>query len=609
MRALIVAAMFVALFALQGRADAGGGDGFALAQQGWTQLSMDHKKEALAFFARAVDRAATPAEQGEAHLGAGMAYIMDGRPREALEPLRLAGLAGPYEIAVSARLRAEATIDLGDTVSARAYLRQALGLDGEDRQSLRRLMILLARDGADADAWRAAQRALRLDPADAEARRIVARTAPRVKGDRDAVLGLRRLTRPLLKPGDAGSPAKGARMIRVGLYATPAGRPSELFSCVLVPNADYRADALSPVPRAAGAVGEPRLLIFDAATRRLEIRDLTRDLLLSTTAPVRLSPRADAPSVLVSSAQTVDTNADVDRGDREVRGAVIAIPGERGFILIEESELEPYLYGVVSVALPDGAPSAALEAEAVVARTEALRAVADAPIGAAWDVTDAGVLRTIGVSGELRAAAEAVDATSGLALYRNGVLSEAPQHEDSGGWTEEGAADGNFSGPRPSSGAALARFLHDPPSGLFSAADASGTPASSRWILTLDERGLRQRAARIQDVGRLISVAVSSRTPTGRVVELTVVGARGALVVRGAADIEAFLSPGSLRSTLFDLQPLGGPSRLRRLLVWGAGTGDGRGFSRVGTVGQAALGISRDGILRRYFPDATPAKK
>ncbi|NNN07252.1 MAG: hypothetical protein HKL90_15265 [Elusimicrobia bacterium] len=605
----LAAAAFAVLLVAPSHADGGQPDGFSLAQQGWSQLAGGRGREALASFAQAADRAATPVEQGEARLGAGLAYLLAGRPREALEPLRLAGLAGPYDIAASARLRAEAALDLGDAVSARAYLRQALGLDGEDRQSLRRMMILLARQGADADAWRAAERALRMDPADEQARRIAARCGPRIKGDLDAALGLRRLTRPLLKPDDSPAPPADARKIRIGLYATPAGRPAEISSCVLVPNADYRVDAPGGAPRAAGSADEPRLLMYDAASRRLEIRDLARDLLLSTTSPVRLTPRADAASVLVSSAQMVDASADVDRGDREMRGAVVAIAGERGFILVDESALEPYLYGVVSLALPDGAPSAALEAEAVVARTEALRALARPEAGAAWDVTDAGALRTIGVSGELRAAADAVAATDGVALYENGAPIEAPQHEDSGGWTEEGAADGNFSGPRPSSGPALTRFLHDPPSGLFSAADASGTPASSRWILTLDERGLRRRAARVKDVGRLISVAVSSRTATGRAAELTVAGTRGALIVRGAADIEAFLSPGSLRSTLFDLQPLGGPSRLKRLLVWGAGTGDGRGFSRVGAVGQAALGAGRADILRRYFPDATPAKK
>lgn len=603
------AAVLAFLLGIAAHADDSVDGGYALAQQGWSQLAVGREREARASFARAVDRAAAPAQQGEARLGEGLSWLMAGRPRQALEPLRLAGLAGPYEIAVSARLRAEAALDLGDTVSARAFLRQALGLDGEDRDSLRRLMMLLAREGADADAWRAAERALRMDPADVQARLIAARSGPRIKGDRDAALGLRRLTRPLLKPDDGPAPAVDARKIRVGLYAAADGRPAELSSCVLVPNADYHADTPNATRRVSGAADEPRLLTFDSASRRLEVRDLARDLLLSTTSPVRLEPRANTASVLISSAALIDPAADVDRGDRELRGAVLAIPGRRGFTLVDESALDPYLYGVVSLAMPDGAPSAALEAEAVVARTEALRAVAGAGPGAAWDVTDAGVLRTIGVSGELRAAADAVDATDGVSLYENGALSAAPQHEDSGGWTEEGAADGHFTGPRPSSGPALVRFLHDPPVGLFSAADAFGTPASSRWILTLDERDLRERAARVKDVGRVISVTVSSRTATGRAVELTVTGTRGALTVRGAADIQVFLSPGSLRSTLFALQPLGGPSRLKRLLVWGAGTGDGRGFSRVGAVGQAALGVGRDDILRRYFPNATPVKK
>jgi peptidoglycan hydrolase-like amidase len=378
-----------------------------------------------------------------------------------------------------------------------------------------------------------------------------------------------------------------------------------LTSCILVPNAAFRVEASSgDAARADGGAGDPRRLEFDAATGRVDVRDLAGDLLFSTRSVLRVRPNSARGSVLVSSAAVAGGGADVDRGDREMRGTIAVHPGAAGFTLVDESALEPYLFGLVSFALPDGAADAALEAEAVVARTEAVRAAAAAAPGAAYDVLDDGDLRTIGVSGELRAATAAVLATDGSVLEKYGAPIEAPQHADSGGWTESGAADGTFSAPRPVAGLALERFLHDPPPGLFAAASAAGTPASSRWTLVLDAAGLRDRAARRADIGRLVAVRVAARSATGRVEALDVVGAKKTLTLKGAAEIEAFLSPGGLRSTLFSLQPLNNGARLERLVVWGAGTGDGRGFSRAGALGQAAGGADWRAILLRYFPDA-----
>ena len=37
-------------------------------------------------------------------------------------------------------------------------------------------------------------------------------------------------------------------------------------------------------------------------------------------------------------------------------------------------------------------------------------------------------------------------------------------------------------------------------------------------------------------------------------------------------------------------------------MVWGAGTGSGLGFSRIGAIGQAALGRGWREIVKHYFP-------
>jgi len=588
-------------------ASTGGADGFAWAQYAWAELAVGRGAEARSSFARAVDRAPSTAVAGEASLGLGLSLMLDGKTKDAVEPLRRAGLASPYAIAPAARLRAEAALAAGDKDSALAYLRQALEVDSFDRESLRRLMTTLERVGSSTDAWRAAARAVRMDPQDEEAARVLERTARKVKGDRDYALGLRRMTRPVLDP-ESSEPALpvSTRTIRVGLFGASDGRPTLLTSCVVVPNAAFRVTPSSgDAPRAAGAAGDPRRLEFDPETRELQVRDLARNLLFATREPLRLTPDSARGSVLVASAAFSAAEPDLDRGDRELRGAIEAFPGDKGFTLVSEAPLEQYLYGVVSLAMPDGSPPEALAAEAVVARTAALDAAARrADARERFDVVDSGVLRTIGVSGELRGPAAAVARTDGAVLTSSGAAIAAPQSEDSGGWTEDGVADGAFSGEPPRSGLALEKFLRDPPSGLYSAAAPGATAAPSRWMLALDARDLRERAARRRDVGRLKSVRVSARTPGGRASELEVVGEKGTLVYTGFEGIESFLSPGSLRSAYLSLQPIDDGRWLRELVVWGAGTGPGAGFSRAGAVGQAKSGADWRAIVLHYFPRA-----
>jgi peptidoglycan hydrolase-like amidase len=118
----------------------------------------------------------------------------------------------------------------------------------------------------------------------------------------------------------------------------------------------------------------------------------------------------------------------------------------------------------------------------------------------------------------------------------------------------------------------------------------------------LDVRDLRSRVERKKKIGRLLNVIVAGRTATGRVKELKVVGADGETTYAGFKEIQGLLSPGSLRSSLFTMQPLYDGKNLNRLVVWGAGTGAGLGFSRAGALGQAALGRKWKDIVTHYFP-------
>lgn len=594
-------------------------DGFIWNQRGWSSLALGRLREAKESFEKAVDRSSTTATQAEANLGLGLAAVLNDQPKAALVPLRRAAVSGPYAISAAALLTAEAASKLGDRQSVLSYLRQALDVDPYDREALRALARLLDKIGDNRGAWLAARRALALDPKDPDARRVLKRNASFIVGDPDEASGVRRIARPALNP-DAEEPAASGppRAIRVGLFGAPDGKPATMTRCYLMANSAFKVtSAAYGVIRDNGNALDQWGIEARADTGVVEVRDSASNLLFVSKQPFKFTPSAKLGSVLIKSPRINDI-VGVDIGDREVRGSVEVIPNPWGFELIQEVPLEPYLYGVVSLALPDGSPPEAFKAQAVVSRTAALWAVGHhAPNLERFDLLDdRSTQASLGVSGEMRAAADAVAATEGMVLGRAGLVARAPQHEDSGGRTADGKESGEpgledvvsvVDAAQPladwKTPLDLESFVHDaPPPGLYSEAAPGPLAAVARWVRVLDARDLRERADPVKKVGRLRSVRVLSRTTTGRVKALEVSGVDGAAVFTGFAAIQAFLSPGSLRSALFTLQPVYDGKNLSRLIVWGAGTGSGLGFSRLGANGQAALGAGWRDIVKRYFP-------
>ena len=388
--------------------------------------------------------------------------------------------------------------------------------------------------------------------------------------------------------------------------------------CYVMSNSPFKAtSAAYGTLRDDGRAFDQWEIEYRAESGAVEVRDAARNILFVGKQPFKLVPAAGRGSILIKSARLLDS-VGVDPGDREVRGAVEVFPNPWGFKLVNEAPLELYLYGVASLALPDGSPPEAYKAEAVAARTAAAWAMGHRPENLERTdlLDDASVQPTIGVSGELRAAQEAVAATEAMVLAEGAKVARVAHHDDSGGRTAQGDQYGEpgwehlvsvRDSARPleewRSPLDLERFVHEPPpQGLYSEAVSGFSPAASRWLRILDARELRSRIERRKDIGALRRVRVAARTGTGRVQSLEVEGSRGAAVFTGAKEIEEFLSPGSLRSTLFSIQPLYDGKDISRLVVWGAGTGSGLGMPRAGAAGQAALGADWKTILKHYFP-------
>ena len=276
--------------------------------------------------------------------------------------------------------------------------------------------------------------------------------------------------------------------------------------------------------------------------------------------------------------------------------------------LLEQVPLERYLEGVVPHEIGAGSPPAALAAQAVLARTWAVRnrhrfvvdgyhLCADTQCQVYKDPRHAGA----GVR-------QAIAATRGQVLTWRGEPIHAVYHASNGGVSA--GFEEAWSGPsRP-----YLRVALDGPAAFTSrwtlplatdgvgrllrdgqAAYGSDHP-SFRWQRRLSPAAVAKALAGDGPaLGAVRRLEVAERGASGRVVALRIVGATGTRVLRRDAIRRTFRQ---LPSTLFTVQAAAGGG----WLLAGGGFGHGAGLSQAGAIDLGRRGWSAAAILRHYYP-------
>ncbi|MBW4575756.1 MAG: SpoIID/LytB domain-containing protein [Aphanothece sp. CMT-3BRIN-NPC111] len=291
------------------------------------------------------------------------------------------------------------------------------------------------------------------------------------------------------------------------------------------------------------------------------------------------------------------------------------------YTLVNEVPLETYLRGVVPHELNAGAPYAANKAQAIIARTYALRnlrrfAVDDYQLCAD---TQCQVYR--GLTGTTAVADRAIAATKNQVLTYNNQLVDALYSSTSGGVTASFEDVWNGSG-RP--------YLHAVVDSTANIWDLSRQPLGSeqnfrkfislkqgfnetgwntfRWSkasslkqLTQDlQRYLQKTKSPLSDFQTIQQIQVAERSPAGRILKLEVQTDKGVVEIYKDDIRSAFMAP---RSTLFYLQPIYGANKtLTGYAFVGGGLGHGVGLSQTGTDNLAKQGWSAEQILSFYYP-------
>jgi len=299
----------------------------------------------------------------------------------------------------------------------------------------------------------------------------------------------------------------------------------------------------------------------------------------NTDGPPMDGPASDGPPQSRINPQGVDVRVRVGSDDSaRYRGNVADIGDAR----VNTLSLEEYLLGVVPVEMPSAWPQAALEAQAIVARTYALRKRNPAK---PYDLV-AGTADQMygGISAESPSATTAVTGTSGMIVTYGGVVADVAYMSCCGGHTEDSQRIWGSDIP----------YLHgvaDP-----YCADA---PDSS-WTISLDWNSVAHALKFDTDTASLQGVQVIGM-PGARPTALRFLadGTSQDVDVLDLRRISAYRMPSTyIRNAT--LQRSGDDGMT--VVITGSGRGHGVGLCQWGARGMAQAGASAAQILAYYFP-------
>ncbi len=287
-----------------------------------------------------------------------------------------------------------------------------------------------------------------------------------------------------------------------------------------------RAPRISGATRAKSVTGR-RVRLAESHVYRFRALNSTRIQIINTSNG-RTKARVRAPVTVTGGASTtLRGTAENGLANGSYRGRLVLSRSGSGVLVVNDAGLEQYLYGVVPSEMPASWPAEALKAQAVVARSYALKSRRPTE---AYDVfADVRSQVYRGVLAETTASNAAVKATRARVVTVGGEIAQTFFFSTSGGRT---ATNEEAFGGAPIS---YLRSVDDPYDDL--------SPYHT-WTARFTRSQARRKLKPVT-LGKLRGLRVAARTPSGRAATVTVQGSGGDQTV-SAATVRTLLG---LRST------------------------------------------------------------
>jgi SpoIID/LytB domain protein len=291
------------------------------------------------------------------------------------------------------------------------------------------------------------------------------------------------------------------------------------------------------------------------------------------------------------------------------------------YTLVNEVPLETYLRGVVPYEIGTSAPKAAMEAQAILARTYVLRNLRRFAIDDYQLCADTHCQVYDGLNGVAPSTDQAIAATRGMVLTYQNQLVDALYSSTTGGVTASFSDVWNGEDRpylRPVVDAAMniwdlsGQNLADEKNFQKFISLKTGFNESEwdqfRWRKETNLEDITKGLQKFLQIKKspyskfktIEAMAVVKRSPSGRILELAVKTNIGIFTLHKDEVRSAFVAP---RSTLFYLEALNkGQASLWGYAFVGGGLGHGVGLSQTGAQNLAKLGWSNPKILQFYYP-------
>lgn len=291
------------------------------------------------------------------------------------------------------------------------------------------------------------------------------------------------------------------------------------------------------------------------------------------------------------------------------------------YSLVNQVPLETYLRGVLPYEIGTRAPQASLEAQAIIARTYALRNVRRFEVDNYQLCADTHCQVYDGLNGVAKTTDQAIAATRGMVLTHNNELVDALYSSTTGGVTAY------FSDVWNGEDRPYLRPVVDAATNIWDLSKKNLADENNlrqfinlkqgfneskwdvfRWSkqtsledITKDlQKFLRAKKSPYSKFKTIEAMAVTKRSNSGRILELAVKTDIGVFTLHKDEVRSAFAAP---RSTLFYLQPLNkGTPGIWGYAFIGGGLGHGVGLSQTGAQNLAKLGWPSAKILQFYYP-------